>query len=471
LRDSLRSGHRMPMLQMPTGSGKTHTAGAIVESALSKGKKVGFIVDRITLVDQASHHFDNIGLDHGVIQGDHYRTNYAKPFQIISAQTLARRRAWEFDLAIIDEAHGKHKAVLDLAKYWDRVPFIGLSATPFTKGLGNYYDDLIIPITISELIKQKYLVDADAWGYSAPDMKGVKTTAGDFNQRQAAERADQEGLVADIVKTWQQFALNKQTICFATNVAHSEHIAHRFNSVGVPCVHIDAYTDTKDRRKAIADFKAGIVKVLTSVGVLHTGFDAPNAEVAILARPTKSLSLHLQMIGRILRRHPGKERGMILDHAGNVERLGYHTDPTPDFLDSKERSIKEAAADAQPVERLPKPCPKCHHMKPAGVATCPRCGHLYTEPNTVTEGAGELKMLSKANREYTPDQKREFMGGLKQYANERGFKEGWISHTYRDKFGVWPNAYKDAKPVQPSTEVMGFIQHKNIKRAMGKGKT
>ena len=467
VRQSLKTGHRMPMLKLSTGSGKTIIAGEIVKKALAKRKRVAFFVDRLTLVDQASAHFDKIGIDHGIIQGDNPRQNYAKPFQIISAQTLAKRsRPWQFDLAIVDEAHCKHKAILDLAANWNKLPFIGLSATPFTKGLGNHYDDLIDPISIQELIAQGYLVDADAYAYSSPNLKGIKTTGGDFNMRDLAERSDQEGLIGDIVKTWHKYAFGKQTICFATNVVHSEHIAHRFNSVGVPAMHIDAYTDSDVRREALKAFARGELKVLVSVGVLHTGLDLPNAEVAILARATKSISLHIQMIGRILRPFHGKDRALILDHAGNIERLGFHTDDTPDWLDDGTQKETEEEAQMR-EERLPKPCPKCHHMKPVGKAICPRCGFLYQEPNKIDEQAGELTKLKKANKEYSQVQKREFFGGLKQYAKDKGFKDGWASHKYKEKFGVWPNKYKDAPLVMPSAEVTGFIQHTNIKRAMG----
>lgn len=464
LRQSFATGHRTPMFQAPCGYGKTVVAGHIIESALAKGKRVGFIVDRLTLVDQASAHLDEVGIDHGVIQNNHWRTNYAKPVQIISAQTLAQRKPWDFDLALVDEAHCMYKAVTGLMKEWDRIPFIGLSATPFTKGLGKYYDDLIIPTTIADLIEAGRLIDADVFGPSQPDMTGVKVAAGDYNQRQAAERADQDGLIANIVETWQKLAKGRQTICFATNVAHSQHIVHRFTEAGVAAVHIDAYTDSADRRRAIQGFKDGTVTLLSSVGVLTTGFDAPNAEVAILARPTKSLSLHLQMIGRILRYFPSKDRGLVLDHAGNYERLGWHTDPTPDFLDDGTHTISEADAQAR-EEKLPTPCPQCHAMKPAGMYACPSCGFVYKKPNTVKEVDGELKQLKKNNRTATPEQKRDFMGGLKWIAAEKGYREGWVSHKYKEKFGVWPNAYKDAMPVQPNADVLGWIKHCNIKRA------
>lgn len=467
LRQSFRTGHRTPMFQAATGYGKTVVAGSIIESAQSRGKKVAFIVPKITLVDQASDHFDAIGLDHGVIQADHWRTDYSKKVQIISAQTLIRRKAWDFDLGIVDEAHVMFKGVLDLMKSWDRIPFVGMSATPFTKGLGKHYDDLIIPITIQELIDKDRLCDAEAYGPSQPDMKGVKIQGGDYNQKQAAERADQEGLIADIVNTWSKLAHGKQTICFATNVAHSQHIVSRFVDAGVVAVHIDAYTDSKDRRDAIRDFKSGKVTVLSSVGVLHTGFDAPNAEVAILARPTKSLSLHLQMIGRILRTHHTKIKGLILDHAGNIERLGFHTDPTPDRLD--DGTHKETEKEAQErEERLPRACPQCHAMIPANVAACPKCQFVYKKPNTITEEAGELKKLKKANREMTHEQKAEFYGGLKQYELDKGYKKGWAAHKYRNRLGVWPNKYADVPLVPPNAEVKGWIQHENIKNAKRK---
>lgn len=476
LRQSLSTGHRTPMLQCSTGAGKTVIAGSIIESARNKGKCVAFIVPKITLVDQASAHLDAIGIDHGVIQADHYRTDYAKKVQVISVQTLIRRKPWEFDLALNDEAHGKFTGLLELMDKWNKIPFIGLSATPWTKGLGQHYDDLIIPITIHELIDQGHLVDADAYGPSKPDMAGVKTTGGDYNQKEAAKRADQEGLIADIVKTWLELAGNRQTICFATNVAHSKHITQRFIDAGVAAIHIDAYTDSRDRRRAIAAFKSGEVKLLSSVGVLHTGFDAPNAEVAILARPTKSLSLHIQMIGRILRPYTDeqtgyvKERGLILDHSGNIERLGFHTDPTPEHLDDGKGKTDSVDPETR-EEPLPKTCPQCFTIKPPQVSACPKCGYSFIKENEVVEQAGELKKLKKANRESTPEEKAEFYGGLKQYANEKVTiknKEGWASNKFREKYGVWPNHYKDAPPVQPNPDVLGFITYCNVKWAKSK---
>jgi superfamily II DNA or RNA helicase len=372
-------------------------------------------------------------------------------------QTLARRRPWEFDLGIIDEAHILFKVHKELIKKWNKIPFIGLSATPFTKGLGNIYETLIRPISIDDLIKQKYLVDAEIYGPSQPDLKGCKSSENDFNQKDAADRSDKPKLIASIVETWLKLADNRQTICFATNVMHSKHIVEKFQRQGVEAHHIDAYTDSDERREKISKFKEGNIKILSSVGVLTTGFDAPNAEVAILARPTKSLALHIQMVGRVLRPFEGKEMALILDHAGNFERNGLHTDPTPNYLDSHKKPIPKGLK-----ERLPKPCPKCAFMKKT--AKCPNCGHETKPVNTVHETDGELtKIQNKNNRTYTNQQKHDFYSGLLGYVKKKGYKQGWASHKYKEKFGVWPNHYKDAKPSEPNEEVKNWIKYLNIK--------
>ena len=164
---------------------------------------------------------------------------------------------------------------------------------------------------------------------------------------------------------------------------------------------------------------------------------------------------------------PNKERALILDHAGNIERLGFHTDPTPDRLD--DGTHQESKQETQErEEKLPSPCPQCHALKPAGTIICPACGFSFKKPNEVIEADGELKQLKKSNREYTPQQKIEFYGGLKYYGSEKGKKEGWAAHKYRAKLGVFPNAYDKAPSIPPSEEVKGFISHCNIKYAKSK---
>lgn len=140
LRQSLGRGYRRPMLQAPTGAGKTILAAAIVEGALSKGNRVTFVVPALSLIDQTVQSFWREGIqDVGVIQANHELTNPARMVQVASVQTLQRRTFPESDVVVIDEAHRWFRLferwMSDL--FFERVPFIGLSATPWTRGLEN----------------------------------------------------------------------------------------------------------------------------------------------------------------------------------------------------------------------------------------------------------------------------------------------------------------------------------------------
>ena len=207
LRQSLLSGHRRPMLQMPTGAGKTLTSAHIVAGALGKGKRVAFVVPRKTLIDQTIREFEREGiLAIGVMQAAHLRTDSRQPVQICSAQTLARRGRPEADLVIVDEAHEMHASVLRWMAECPGVPFIGLSATPWARGLGKYYDDLLIPTTTQELIGLGHLSNFVAYAPSDPDLSGVRTVAGEYEEKGLADVMDTVEITDDIIKTWLKLA-------------------------------------------------------------------------------------------------------------------------------------------------------------------------------------------------------------------------------------------------------------------------
>ena len=191
LRRSLSSGHKRPMLQMPTGAGKTLLSAHVVSGALDKSKRIAFVVPRKTLIDQTVREFEREGiLAIGVVQAAHLRTDGRQPVQICSAQTLARRKRPEADLVIVDEAHEMHASVLRWIAECPGVPFIGLSATPWQRGLGSHYDDLIIPTTTRELIDAGFLSDFVAYAPSDPDLSSVSTKIGDYDQDQLADAMD-----------------------------------------------------------------------------------------------------------------------------------------------------------------------------------------------------------------------------------------------------------------------------------------
>ena len=175
-----------------------------------------------------------------------------------------------------------------------------------------------------------------------------------------------------------------------------------------------------------------------------------------MARPTKSLIVHIQQIGRVLRTADGKDNAILLDHGGNIARLGFPTDELPTVLCNGEKEKKEAKK-SEPA--LPKPCPKCEFMKKPGVHECPKCGHA---PEKVTNIAFKDCKLEKLEKVSMSD-KNQWYGMLLHYARSKGHKDGWASHKYKEKFGVWPVRKTGIHPIQPSMEVMDYITHLHIK--------
>lgn len=468
LRKEIRKGNNKVGLMLPTGAGKTHIAKQIIDGALDKHKRVIFVADRIELIDQTSETLDAHGIDHGVMQAGHWRTNYAKAVQVCSVQTLARRSWPDFDICIVDEFHSMYAAQLKMMEKNPHLIYIGLSATPYTKGLGLHWQSLVVGATTKQLIDQGYLSDFVVYAPPPPDLKGVPVSRGDWSTKQLAERINRTAPVGDVIRTWQRYGNDNRTICFAVNIEHSRHIVSEFQNVGINAVHIDAYTDLQDRKNIIQKYKQGEIKILSCVDVLTKGFDDKETNTLIMARPTKSLTVHIQQIGRALRIAPEKSDAIILDHGGNVERHGFPTDESlPVDLDrTKKGEKKEAAAQ----EKKPKACPKCMFVKPVGVYACPNCGHEPKRENTVEHEEGELVKITKASMA----EKQQFYSMLLGYAQQKGYAQGWSAHKYREKFGVWPRGLNDVA-LQPNNEVLGYITHLNIKYANrrnkhGKGK-
>jgi DNA repair protein RadD len=187
LRGSLAAGKRRPMLQAPTGFGKTLTAAHIIWRALDKGKRVAFVVPALSLIDQTVAAFEAEGIHCiGVMQGAHDRTDETQPVQVCSIQTIARRKRPAVDLVLVDEAHQLHRKIFRWMKDCPNIPFIGLSATPWTRGLGRHYDDLITAATTADLIRNGFLSHFKTFAPSEPDRAGVKTVGGDFHEGELA---------------------------------------------------------------------------------------------------------------------------------------------------------------------------------------------------------------------------------------------------------------------------------------------
>jgi superfamily II DNA or RNA helicase len=465
IRSSLRSGKRRPVLQMPTGAGKTATAGAIINMAQEKGNRVIFCVPAISLVDQTVESFENDGIfDIGVMQAYHERTDHTAPVQVASIQTLMRRNIPNTSLVIIDECHVQFKFLENWFKELEeqKVPVIGLSATPWAKGMGKLYDDLIIGTTTQKLIDEGYLSDYKVFAPSHPDLKNVKIVKGDYDTKGASDAMQKGTLVADIVSTWLEKGEDRPTLCFCVDRAHAKKVQQQFLSAGVEAEYMDAFTEREDRNAIAKRFADGDVRVVCNVGVLTTGIDW-DVRCIVMARPTRSEILYTQIIGRGLRTAPGKDYCLILDHSDTTLRLGFVSDIHHDSLD--DGSNKKAKVEKKP--RLPKECPKCAYLKPVGVRQCPQCGFVAEVVSKVESEAGELleytrdgKPLAKS---WTVAQKNMFYAELLGYCRQRGFKDGWAYHAYRERVGKGPPEKVIAMPPSPAT--LSWVKHRNIVKA------
>lgn len=472
LRDRLASGKRRPVIQAPTGAGKTVIAAELVNLARQKRKRVIFAVPSLSLIDQTIERFMQNGIfDVAVMQGQHELTDASQPVQVCSVQTLARRQIPLVDLVIVDECHQMFKLYDDWMNRpeWQNIPFIGLTATPWARGMGaqGRWDDLLVCTTTAELIADGTLSDFKVFAPAHPDLSGVQLQHGDYKVDQLGAAMDKRELVADIVTTWLEKGENRPTICFAVNRAHAKSIQLQFESVGVKAAYLDGFSDLEERGKAFRAFKAGEVKVLCNVGVLTTGFDS-DVRCIILARPTKSEILYTQMIGRGLRQAPGKDHCLILDHSDTTLRLGFVTDLSKHELD--DGTARRNAAERQ--KPLPKECPQCTFLRPPRVKECPSCGFKPEVKSRITCEDGDLYEITRdrkikgGKRQHTMGEKQAFYSELLLYAHLRGYKSGWAYFAYHEKFGVSPDrslSPTQAKMISPETD--RWITARNIRNA------
>ncbi|HDL6674291.1 TPA: DEAD/DEAH box helicase [Yersinia enterocolitica] len=476
------------MVYAPTGSGKTGLAAFIADGFVSRGMRVLFIAPYTILINQTAQRFIEYGLPEDEISfiwQKHPSYDPTLKIQIASAATLIRRQFPDnIDLLIVDEAHLRQKQILIEIERLTRetqVKVIGLSGTPFSPFLGNYYQQLVKPTTIGELIQRGDLSGYEFYAPSKPDLKGVKTTntidcGRDYNENQLAEIMCGADLVGDIVDNWLQNGRDLPTVAFCVNKDHANFVTMQFNKVGINAEVMVDKTPHEERQLIIHRFEMGATKIIVSVGVLVAGFDS-DVRCVIYARPTKSEIRWLQALGRGLRTAPGKESCLVFDHSGTVHRLGFPDSIEYNELPSKSDGMKDSASREaeERTEKLPKECTECHFMKPAGVYVCPKCGFKPLAGQDVeTDTQRGLKKLGKGKRVFTQSDKQAWWSQIKFYQRQRSsmgkpVSDGWCSHTFHDKFSEWPNGLSDF-PMEITPEVSSYIKHKRISFAKGREK-
>ncbi|MEA3307493.1 MAG: DEAD/DEAH box helicase [Elusimicrobiota bacterium] len=482
-RNSIRSGHKRIIIQANTGAGKTIIAGAIISSALEKGKKVIFLVHFRQLAYQAMERFQDFGISDeiGIIMANE-DPHLDRPVQIVSVQTYGRRlklddlkhNQWfkNADIVFYDEAHSSiaktRKAILNL--YKDNAIIIGLTATPARadgRPLSEIYDDIVCCSNIKELTSLGHLVPAIYYGATElPDLNNIPTVAGDYNQKVLGKRVNKEKLVGDILENWLRIASDRQTVVFATNVKHSKYIQTVFSRHGISIEHIDAHTPEEDRKYILKRFKAGDVQVVTNVGVFCEGADFPWASCVVLAKPSKSFTRFIQMAGRGIRPYPNKDNCILIDHAGLVQRHGFLDEDVSWSLDGKEKAWNKKKP--QKKNKPPLTCDQCQYIFKGKV--CPKCGYEvknYGKKIEVLEAElQEITRGGKVKKTFTMDDKRKFYGQLEYEKRMRGYKDGWVYYKYLAKFKTKPHhSLRDTPPIQPDASFFNWLTYQNIKRA------
>lgn len=451
LRQGFAEGHRRQLICAPTGAGKTILALRVAHEALLRGRRVVFLADRTTLINQTSAAADAVGLvEHGIVQAQHWRRDPHLPFQIASAQTIAKRGYWpKADVVIVDEAHTQHDVWVDFAKTTDAA-FIGLSATPFSKGLGQVFTRLVNATTMAELTRTGVLVPMRVLSCTRPDMAGAATSkSGEWTDKAAEERGME--IIGDVVGEWLKFGENRKTIVFGATIAHCKEMARQFVDAGVMASVFTSETTASEREALVSEFSKPdpSLRVLISVEALAKGFDVPDVGCVVDCRPLrKSLSTAIQMWGRGLRSSPatGKTDCILLDHSGNILR----------FAEDFEQVFHEGVASLDMGEKLDRTVRK--DDKAAFEAKgCPSCGHTpfrkrcmacgYEKPAPATEAAEAGVMLeitiggTGKNRKVLADSPAHLWGQVCAYsrrysAPDKQQKRAW--YLYRDIAGNKP---------------------------------
>ena len=372
-------GHHRVLAVLPTGGGKTVCFSYIAQSAARKGNRVCILVHRQELLDQASRSLTAMGVIHGRIQANR-SMDLSHAVQVASVQTLARRLhklpAEFFQLLVVDEAHhtnaGQWATVL---QHFHKAHVLGVTATPCRgdgRGLGDHYQAMVQGPSAAWLTDNGYLASARVLAPPGFDASDLRKRMGDFDTKDAEQRVTT--IMGDCVSHYRKHLTGQTAIAFCCSVAHAEAVAALFMSQGIAAASIDGSMTTDQRRDLLTALGTGRIKVLTSCSLIGEGVDVPSVGGCILLRPTQSVGLHLQMIGRCLRPSGGKV-AVVLDHVGNTLRLGHHLEERDWTLDGVRKRDREQAPSV-------KVCPVCFTTCMSATQVCPDCGHVFAPQET-----------------------------------------------------------------------------------------
>lgn len=441
LRGAFRSGYHSPLLVSPTGSGKTVMFSYLSACLLRALQRVVILVHRDELVDQVSQTLSAFDVGHGlIVAGSLY--DKRQTVHVASVFTLTRRieRVEVPDYVICDEAHHGTAASTwgQIINYWrERNPklrVIGVTATPERlsgEGLGETFDTMVFGPTTRELIDIGALAEYRLFAPAqAVDLSNVHMQAGDFKRGELGGVMDKPAIIGSAVGEYRKLMDGAPAVTFCVSVEHAQHTAEQFRSNGYRAICLEGKMDKGMRREIVRDFGRGQINVITSCELISEGFDMPGIVGAILLRPTWSLALYLQQVGRSLRTAPGKSHAIILDHVGNSTRHGMPDDPREWSLLGREKKGKKNADNV-----AARKCPTCYAVSPAAALKCRECGTEFPrKPREITEVDGTLSEVEveKARRKADVDRAAaRTLEDLIRLGTQRGMKNpaGWARHV------------------------------------------
>lgn len=448
----IRAGYRRVAIIAGTGAGKTVISGQICAHAEAAGSRLLFLVHLDVLVGQTYDKMQQFGLKCGFIKAG-WPEDPEAPIQIASVQTMAKRdwwRTWPADLVFYDEGHTTVFSQVGQQLLYDTHPnavHIAMTATPYrldNEQLGDHFETLVCAPAPAVLQQMGFLAQMKYYGLPQDDqveLGGMQLVAGDYDEKQLKNACDRPELVQRVVEEWQRLTPGKRTIAFCVDVGHAKHVAEAFRAAGIKADYVAGSTPVKKRQKLYEAIATGDLMVLTSCNVLSIGFDVPSIEVGLLLRPTMSIALHQQQIGRVMRisPHTGKTHGIILDQSGNLQRLGFPEDVTNYDLPFGEATPEHKPGQGHAVPK--KQCPECSSLIQTFLMECPECGHDWTADRPLfTEDLVELMGREQLSQITDEAQRYQIFQVFRQRVFRRGYLPELAKQQYFDCFNALPHS-------------------------------
>lgn len=423
VRQAYRDGFQRPCVVLPCGGGKSCITAEIAKQATMKGNRVLFLVHRRELVDQIRQTFYNWGVDLSLCRVEMVQTACRR----LNKMPVPR-------LIITDENH--HCLASSYRKIYEAYPdaqYLGVTATPIRLnggGLGDVNDTLVVGVTAKWLIQNHFLAPYDYYAPPVADLSGLHIRRGEFITAEVMAELDKSTIYGDVVGHYKKLAAGCKAVCYCASIQHSEEMAARFSTAGIPAAHIDGSTNKYERNFIIQQFREGKIQILCNVDLISEGFDVPDCSCAILLRPTQSLTLYIQQSMRCMRFQPGK-RAIIIDHVGNYTRFGMPDDDREWSLEDKKNKKRRMVDVGEQIRQ----CPECFFTFPKA-DTCPHCGYEFPQKQRgelEEDNSAELEKIEGFTLDYrTPDDCATYQE-LLQYAKSHGYKKGWAFYQAKNR--------------------------------------